>query len=321
MPAILGLSCDRHDEAFRKTGYEIPPFTLTDQDGKSFSSDSLRGKVWVAHFFYTTCAKGCSVTTENMRQLQERVRGRPDLMLVSISLNEETPEELRSFAQNLAADPKQWIFLRGPRKEVHALMRDSFHLYVEEFKERSQGERIEHYFKLCVVDRDGLFRGYVEGKDEHAAMQVQHAMGQVAGERYFLSKVNAGLNLLSGVLLILGYVAVRRTEITFHKVLMLSALASSTIFLGCYLYYHFMVGSVSFLGEGPVRYVYFAILLSHIILAAVVAPLAVTVAYLGIANKLPRHVWLARWTLPLWLYVSVTGVIVYLMLYQLYPPY
>jgi uncharacterized membrane protein YozB (DUF420 family) len=104
---------------------------------------------------------------------------------------------------------------------------------------------------------------------------------------------------------------------------MLSALAVSAVFLTCYLYYHFVVldgKPTRFTGEGWVRPLYFGVLLSHTLLAAAVAPLAVITTVLGLRDRLQRHVRLARWTLPLWLYVSVTGVVVYFMLYHLYPP-
>ncbi len=105
---------------------------------------------------------------------------------------------------------------------------------------------------------------------------------------------------------------------------MLAALACSAVFLGCYLYYHFAVlkgESLRMAGEGAVRTVYLTILLTHTILAAIVPFLAIYVAYQGLRDNRPRHRSVARWTLPIWLYVSVTGVVVYVMLYHLYPPY
>ncbi len=134
-----------------------------------------------------------------------------------------------------------------------------------------------------------------------------------------LPGVNAILNASSALLLIAGYVAIRRRAVTLHKTCMLSALAVSAIFLSSYLYYHFVVKNgrpTPFQGEGWIRGAYFAILLTHTILAIVVAPLALTTACFGLRNKLLRHMKLARWTLPIWLYVSVTGVIVYWMLYR-----
>jgi putative membrane protein len=99
---------------------------------------------------------------------------------------------------------------------------------------------------------------------------------------------------------------------------MLGALASSTLFLISYVIYHANTGSRPFTGTGPVRYVYFAILLTHVVLAAVILPMALITAGRGLREQYAKHVRIARWTLPLWLYVSVTGVIIYLMLYQLY---
>ncbi len=135
-----------------------------------------------------------------------------------------------------------------------------------------------------------------------------------------LPAVNAALNATSAVLLVAGYVAIRRRSIRLHKTCMLTALAVSAVFLGCYLYYHFVVKNgrpTPFTGTGWIRYSYFTILLTHTILAVTVAPLAITTAYLGLRNRLLRHVKLARWTLPIWLYVSITGVVVYWMLYRM----
>jgi putative membrane protein len=137
-----------------------------------------------------------------------------------------------------------------------------------------------------------------------------------------LPALNAALNATSAILLTLGFSAIRRRAVTFHKTCMLSALAVSAGFLASYLYYHFVVKNgrpTPFLAQGWVRPVYFTLLLSHTLLAAVVAPLAIYTAYQGLRGRLKRHVRIARWTLPIWLYVSVTGVMVYMMLYRLYP--
>jgi uncharacterized membrane protein YozB (DUF420 family) len=127
---------------------------------------------------------------------------------------------------------------------------------------------------------------------------------------------------MSALLLSIGYLAIRRRWLTFHKTCMLMALGVSVLFLASYLYYHFAVKKgepTPFTGTGWIRPVYFTVLLSHTILAAVVAPLALFTAYQGLRDHLARHMRVARWTLPLWLYVSVTGVMVYWMLYRLYP--
>ena len=133
-----------------------------------------------------------------------------------------------------------------------------------------------------------------------------------------LPLVNALLNGLATILLVCGYVAIRRRKIQVHRRLMLSAFATSVLFLISYLIYHAHVGSRPFPGRGPIRAVYFTILISHIVLAAVIPPLAAVTLWQGLRSRFERHVRIARWTLPLWLYVSVTGIVVYWMLYQMY---
>ena len=135
-----------------------------------------------------------------------------------------------------------------------------------------------------------------------------------------LPALNAVLNAASAVLVVLGYRAIRRLQVERHRKLMLSAAAVSAVFLVSYLTYHAQVGSVRFTAQGLPRTIYFAVLVSHTILAAAILPLVLRTLYLGLKRRDDRHRRIARWTLPIWLYVSVTGVVVYLMLYRLYPP-
>ena len=132
-----------------------------------------------------------------------------------------------------------------------------------------------------------------------------------------LPGVNATLNATTGALLATGYVMVRRRHITAHKACMLSAFAVSLLFLGSYLWYHAHAGIKHYTGQGWLRPAYFAILITHTVLAAAVVPLAVTTVSFGLLARHPRHERIARWTLPIWLYVSVTGVVVYLLLFRL----
>jgi uncharacterized membrane protein YozB (DUF420 family) len=134
-----------------------------------------------------------------------------------------------------------------------------------------------------------------------------------------LPLLNALLNGLSAILLCSGYIAIRRRCVSLHKTCMLTACFTSALFLISYLTYHYHVGSKPFTGQGSIRLVYFTILISHTILAATIVPLVVLTLTRAWKAQWPRHRRLARWTLPLWLYVSVTGVIIYVMLYQLYP--
>jgi len=135
-----------------------------------------------------------------------------------------------------------------------------------------------------------------------------------------LPLVNATLNGTSAVLLVLGYVAIKTRRVTAHKAAMLTALAVSAAFLASYLTYHFGVrGGEETKYTGEWRAVYYTILLSHVVLAIAVAVMAPWTALLGLRGRLGRHVKLARWTLPIWLYVSVSGVAVYLFLKDFYP--
>ncbi len=132
-----------------------------------------------------------------------------------------------------------------------------------------------------------------------------------------LPTVNAVLNSLSAALLVSGFFYIRFKNRRAHKACMLAALVCSTLFLASYLAYHYQVGSVPFKGQGWVRPVYFAILLTHTILAAVVVPLVLITLTRGLRQRFDAHRRIARWTFPVWLYVSVTGVVVYWMLYWL----
>jgi putative membrane protein len=131
--------------------------------------------------------------------------------------------------------------------------------------------------------------------------------------------LNATLNGTSAVLLTCGYVAIRARKIAVHKAFMIAAFLTSTAFLISYLAYHYRVGHVAFNGQGWIRPVYFTLLLTHTVLAAVIVPLIIITLRRAWLERFDKHRLIARWTLPLWLYVSVTGVIVYLMVYQIYP--
>jgi uncharacterized membrane protein YozB (DUF420 family) len=131
-----------------------------------------------------------------------------------------------------------------------------------------------------------------------------------------LPAINASLNALSGVLLVIGYALMRARRIDLHRRVMIAAFVTSSLFLICYLTYHAQVGSVRFTREGFVRPLYFTILITHVTLAAAVLPLAIVTLTRGLKGRYPRHRAIARWTFPIWLYVSVTGVLVYVLLYQ-----
>jgi uncharacterized membrane protein YozB (DUF420 family) len=138
-------------------------------------------------------------------------------------------------------------------------------------------------------------------------------------EYSFFPALNATLNGTSGVLLLTGRMLINRGRIAAHRACMIAAMTMSALFLGCYLFFHYEVGNVRFLGQGWVRPVYFAILISHVTLAIVIVPMAIITLRRGLKARYGPHRAIARWTWPLWMYVSVTGVIVYFMLYQWFP--
>lgn len=134
-----------------------------------------------------------------------------------------------------------------------------------------------------------------------------------------LPAVNASLNALATLLLVIGYTMIRRGRPRAHKAAMLAAFAVSVLFLTCYVVYHTAAGHVAFGGPSPVRELYLVLLLTHVVTAAAVPLLAAVTIYLGLRDRRAAHRRLAQWTFPIWLYVSVTGVVIYVMLYHLYP--
>jgi uncharacterized membrane protein YozB (DUF420 family) len=136
---------------------------------------------------------------------------------------------------------------------------------------------------------------------------------------HYLPTVNATLNATATLLLVWGYVLIKRRREAAHKRVMLTAFGVSIAFLTCYLIYHAKVGSVRFEGPPDVRIAYLTILVSHILLAITVPVLAGVTIYLGYRDRRARHKRWAKWTFPIWLYVSITGVVIYVMLYHLYP--
>jgi putative membrane protein len=134
-----------------------------------------------------------------------------------------------------------------------------------------------------------------------------------------LPPVQASLNITAATLMTTGYYFIRNGNRSAHKACMISALAVSTLFFIFYLYYHSVVGNIPFAGEGMIRPIYFTVLTTHVILAAAIVPLVITTVVFVLRGKFDRHRKIARWTLPIWLYVSVTGVVIYLLAFHIYP--
>ena len=143
-------------------------------------------------------------------------------------------------------------------------------------------------------------------------------MMQIPPQYAIYPVLDAGLNGTSAVLLVVGRGLIKRGQMAAHRAVMIAALVSSSLFLASYLYYHWHVGSVHFRGHGVTRPIYFTILISHTVLAACTVPLVIITLVLALREKFDRHRAIARWTYPIWVYVSMTGVVVYFMLYQLF---
>jgi len=320
----------------------VPAFSLTERSGRTISNQDLLGKVWIASFVFTRCTGGCLQITPTMERLQRELARYPNVRLVTFTVDpdRDTPDELRKYAERYHANPERWLFLTGKEETLYTLFNQGFKLHVAKRPQNEQnpGQEIDHSFKLAVVDRWGHISGYFDGlpdsRDpepeavfEGNLRRLKQQVRQLAdGEGPDFPALNAALNALSAALLVAGYVAIRRRLVRLHTICMLSALVVSVVFLGCYLYYHIAIRAgqpTHFADQAPyapawVAYLYLGILLSHTLLAVITPPLALYTAYQGLRGQLSRHVRVARWTFPIWLYVSITGVVVYWMLYRLY---
>jgi uncharacterized membrane protein YozB (DUF420 family) len=141
----------------------------------------------------------------------------------------------------------------------------------------------------------------------------------IAEQYAYFPALIASLNGASAVLLVAGRYAIARNRMAVHRAFMIAAVVASALFLACYVYFHAHVGNIRFLGEGVWRTVYFAILIPHVTLAIVIVPMVIITLTRGLRARYDKHRAIARWTFPLWMYVSVTGVLVYFMLYQWFP--
>src|SRR5262249_40096530 len=158
-----------------------------------FTPASLRGKVWVAHFFYTTCTGGCTKTAPTMMALQKAFAGKSDVALVSISLNNDTPEALERYARDLGADPKQWLVLTGFTTEVHRIVQEVFKQSAVFSDSKEPGKEIAHSFNLDLVDASGNIRGYVDGQDPDNVASIESRVRSLVREKFLLPAVNASL--------------------------------------------------------------------------------------------------------------------------------
>jgi protein SCO1 len=323
----------------------VGPFRLEERSGRTVTQDDLADRVAIASFIFTRCPLSCPRISSIMQGLQGRLAG-SGVQLVSFSVDPEhdTPEVLRAYAERFGAAPDRWWFLTGPKSVIYGLIRDRFQLGVMEAPAPagSEAEAIVHSDRLALIDH-GRISGLFESNDQDAvdALIARARRRALPGWVARLPSVNATLNGLSACLLLAGWIMIRRyrsaTEgrplpadrpgppgriwdqplVKGHIACMIAAVVTSALFLGCYLCYHSMAGSMPFAQGGFLRVAYLSILLSHTLLATVSVPLILITVRRGWRGQLDRHVSIASVTFPIWLYVAVTGVVIYLLLYHL----
>lgn len=306
-------------------GTLLDDFQLTDQQGCPFTPDDLRGKVTVINFIFTRCSGPCPLMTSTLRRLQEELPR--DVRFVSFTVDPEfdTPAVLQEYARLYDADLSRWRFVTGDKKTIYGLAHQ-LHLVTQQ----DSKNQFIHSSRYLLVDHHGVSRSSfvvvtesltvdAERKSALTAEVERLLRGGLPFPLRFLPTLNASLNGFSVLLLTAGFLFIRRKNIAAHRTCMVTALCVSLLFLASYLYYHAHVGTTRYAGPDWFRTIYFIILFSHTILAATVPPLAVTTVVFAATGRIERHRKIARWTLPIWLYVSATGVLIYVLLYHLLP--
>ncbi len=352
--AVLSLAwAVRSASAPRPAGLSVPPgifplgdFRLVDRSTRVITQDDFRGRVWVVSFIFTRCPLSCPRISTVMKNLTRRLSG-SDVLLASITVDPDfdTPSVLTEYARRFDAPADRWFFLTASKPAIHELVQARFKLGLQEASpaEKAAGsEVITHSDRLALVE-DGQVVGYFDSNDTNSLDALVARASRLALPRWIkaLPTVNATLNGLCAVLLSVGWVLIRRRgtvvrsgtsiqdgpprenrmlhdpAVLAHLVVMLTAVAVSALFLTTYLVYHSQAGSTPFPHQGPLRILYFTILLSHTSLAVAVVPLVATTLIRAWRGDYAKHAAIAQVTFPIWFYVSMTGVVIYLMLYHL----
>ncbi|MEC8511827.1 MAG: DUF420 domain-containing protein [Planctomycetota bacterium] len=329
----------------------LPDFTFDDSRGGQLSKADLLGEPWIGVPFFLECTGPCPSITRDIRERLYPVLEGTGVKLVSFSLDPErdTPEALDAYARTLDVDRDRWLFVSAPEEgAMHDFVRTGLWVPVQRDPEANDaGLAITHGTRMPVVDGSGVIAGLYELADPTLAtgMSGEEAMPLAEAEALLDARfaliadrakalaaggsviplVNACLNGTAFVLLIAGFLAIKRGAKKQHELLMKLAFVVSAAFLAFYLYYHFAVlpisgGPTRFNGEGPAKVAYLLMLASHVLLAVVNLPMVLRTFWLAHREDWDRHKRLAKLTLPIWLYVSITGVLVYLVLYQFNPP-
>ena len=307
----------------------------TERGGPMLSKQRMVGKVWVAGFFFIRCTESCPKLVQALARLHGELAG-SGVRLVSFSADpaHDSIDKLREFAAAHGADAQRWWFVTGAKDQVRALAEKSFQVSLVDTPEAPVGKHVTHSNRLFVVDREGqiigdgievvrrasidgpfeideraLRRVYLRARDEDQARPVGLAD---------LPLLNATLNGAAAALLVIGWLFIRAGWYKAHGMTMSLAFAASSLFLASYLYYHHHVGDTKFSGPPTWKTFYLGLLASHVFLAIVTVPIVLLTLWKAVRREWQGHRRIARWTLPIWLYVSVTGIAVYLLLYRIF---
>lgn len=323
---------------FTEAGGRIGDFRFIERSGREVGLEDLLGQPWIGVPFFRGCTGPCpSLTSDLHMAFRERLAG-SGVRVVSFTLDagRDTPEALRGYAEEYQIDSQEWLFLTGPDKgALQEYVRGQLGVPVAESEAAGgeYGQSITHGTRLPVVDPEGRLAGWyecargtfgdVQSFEASMGALVDRALALRTRPKTVLPLINAFLNGLAFLLLLAGMRAIHAGLRERHALLMRSAFVVSAVFLACYLYYHLVVqagyGPTPFHGGGPARVAYLLLLASHVILAMVNLPMVLRTLWLAHKEDWERHRWWARKTLPLWLYVSITGVLVYVVLYHLNP--
>jgi protein SCO1/2/putative membrane protein len=314
---------------FHRAGYDLGDgafplghFSLTERSERTVTDADLAKEVWVASFIFTRCPSSCPRIVETLRGLRAgRLKNAP-VRFVSISVDpdHDKPAVLAAFAKSRGLDGDRWWFLTGDKARIYDLILHEFHLPVGPGD--GGPEAVAHSDRLALVDVGNKVVGFFSSDDPEAVAalvdQAKRRGGLAKPWVRALPAVNASLNATCGLLLSIGLAMILSGRWRAHAVCMISGTVIGVLFLGCYLVYHYHVGSVPFRGTGGARFAYFTILISHTALAALgVVPLAALTVTRALRRRFKDHARIARVTFPIWIYVSITGVVIYVMLYQL----
>lgn len=323
--------------------FPAPAFQLTNQDAQQVTNEDLRGKTWVVDFIFTRCPGPCPIMTSKMVALSKAVTS-PDLRFVSISVDPafDTPAVLKQYAEARGATDPRFIFLTGERRVIYPLAERGFKLVAQPAGARAP---ILHDERFLLVDGGGNVRGVYHSTDEASMAKLAVDAAAVASgaapaaadepppfvttapaltQRDVMiaqfPRLNASLNATAGIFLCFGMIMIKARKVKAHAACMIAAVVASTAFLACYLTYHYLNGGkVTRFPAGPWKSLYLAILISHTILAVVILPMIAMTLWRAWRRQWGAHRRIASPTFWLWLYVSVTGVVVYWMLYHLAP--